>query len=87
VILKKVDGLLPIAQKLGCTLAQMAIAWCLKNSNCSSVITGASRVAQVVENFQSLSLVAKLTPAVMEDIEKVLENKPAPIKDWRLSKC
>jgi len=82
-ILKKVDNLLPIAKRLDCTLAQLAIAWCLKNNNCSSVITGASKVSQVVENFQSLSVVPKLTVSVMEEIEKVLENKPKPAKDWR----
>jgi len=82
-ILKKVDNLLPIAKRLDCTLAQLAIAWCLKNSNCSSVITGASKVSQVHENFQSLAVVGKLTVSVMDEIEKVLNNKPKPVKDWR----
>lgn len=76
-VVKKLE---PVADDLGCTLAQMAIAWCLKNPNVSTVITGASRVAQVRENLKALDVVAKLTPDVMERIEGVLNNKP---KDWR----
>jgi len=69
VILKKVEGLKPIAAKLECTVAQLAIAWCLKNPNVSTVITGASSAQQVVENFKSLEVVPKLTPEVLEEIE------------------
>ena len=74
----KVKKLQPIAQDLGCSLAQMALAWCLKNPNVSTVITGASRVEQVRENLASAVLVAKLTSDVMERIELVLDNKPQP---------
>jgi voltage-dependent potassium channel beta subunit len=82
-IYKKVDGLKPIAEKVGCTLAQLSIAWCLKNPNVTTVITGATKPTQVVENFKSMEFVDKLTPEIMEEIEKVLENKPDPIRDWR----
>jgi len=82
-IIKKVEGLKPIAAKLGCTVAQLAIAWCLKNPNVSTVITGASKVEQVVENFKSLEIVPKLTSEIMEEIEKVLNNKPIPYRDYR----
>jgi aryl-alcohol dehydrogenase-like predicted oxidoreductase len=44
--------LAPIAAELDCTLAQMALAWCLKNPHVSTVITGATRPAQVVENMR-----------------------------------
>ncbi|MBP7691138.1 MAG: aldo/keto reductase [Anaerolineales bacterium] len=74
--LKKVQALEPIAADLGCALAQLALAWCLKNPNVSTVITGASRVSQVHENMRALDVVAKLTPEVMERIEAVLGNKP-----------
>ena len=74
--LKKVQALEPIAADLGCALAQLALAWCLKNPNVSTVITGASRVSQVHENMQALDVVAKLTPDVMERIEGILGNKP-----------
>jgi voltage-dependent potassium channel beta subunit len=83
-ILKKVADLKPIADKLECTVAQLAIAWCAKNPQVSTVITGASRVSQVVENFKALSVVPKLTPQVLEQIEAVLQNKPAEhTKDFR----
>jgi len=67
-----VRRLAPIATDLGCTLAQMSLAWCLKNPNVSTVITGASRPAQVVENMAALDVVGKLTPDVMATIEAAL---------------
>jgi voltage-dependent potassium channel beta subunit len=69
--LRRVRALAPIAQELGCTLAQLALAWCLKNPNVSSVITGASRPAQVVENMKALAVVPKLTVEVMARIDAV----------------
>jgi voltage-dependent potassium channel beta subunit len=72
-----------VAEELGCTLAQLAIAWCLKNPNVSTVITGASKPEQVRENMQALEVVPKLTAEVMEKIEEILDNKPRPEKDWR----
>jgi len=67
-----VRRLAPIAADLGCTLAQMSLAWCLKNPNVSTVITGASRPAQVVENMAALDVVGKLTPDVMARIDAAL---------------
>ncbi len=81
--IEKVRKLAPIAAELGCTLAQLALAWCLKHPHVSTVITGASRAQQVVENMKALDLVAKLTPDVLERIEEVLDNRPEPEKDWR----
>jgi aryl-alcohol dehydrogenase-like predicted oxidoreductase len=80
---EKVKLLGPIAKELGCTMAQMALAWCLKNPNVSTVITGASKPQQVVENMQALEVVAKLTEPVMERIEKILGNKPEAESDYR----
>ena len=74
--LATVKGLQPISSELGCTLAQLAIAWCLKNPNVSTVITGASRVSQVHENMKALGIAEKLTPQLMEAIENVVKNKP-----------
>ena len=71
-----VRQLAPIAAELGGTMAQLALAWCLKNPDVSTVITGASRVEQVHENLQSLELVPKLTDEVMARIEAILGNKP-----------
>jgi voltage-dependent potassium channel beta subunit len=72
----KVKALQPIADELGSTIAQMAIAWCVKNPNVSTVITGASRVSQVYENMKAMDVVEKLTPDVMARIEEVLGNNP-----------
>jgi voltage-dependent potassium channel beta subunit len=74
--LAKVRALQAVADGLGCTLAQMSIAWCLKNPNVSTVITGASRVSQVHENMKALEVVEKLTPEVIESLEAILQNKP-----------
>ena len=67
-----VARLVPIAGDLGCTLAQLALAWCLKNPNVSTVITGASRPAQVTENMQAIAVVPKLETGVMARIEAAL---------------
>lgn len=75
--------LAPIAEELSCTQSQLAIAWCLKNPNVSTVITGASRAQQVVENMAALDVVDKLTPDVMARIEAALNNKPAGPSDFR----
>jgi len=82
-IMEIIEHLKPIAKRLGCTMAQLSIAWAIKNSNVTTVITGASRASQVAENFQSLAVAQKLSDNIMEEIEQVLKNKPAPPKDWR----
>ncbi len=79
--IQKVTQLEPIAKDLGCTQAQLALAWCLKNTNVSTVITGATRPEQVVENMAAPEVVPKLDSEAMERIEKVLENKPEPNQD------
>jgi len=81
--LKKVKKLAPIAESLGCTQSQLAIAWCLTNPNVSTVITGASRPEQVVENMQALNVLEKLTPQAQRRIEAVLDNAPVPERNWR----
>lgn len=68
-------NLAPIAAQLGCTLAQMSIAWCLRNPHVSSVITGASRVAQLQDNLGALGVVGKLTPDVLEAIDKAVAGE------------
>jgi voltage-dependent potassium channel beta subunit len=70
-----VKNLQAVADDLGCTLAQLALAWCAKNPNVSSVITGATRVAQVEENMKALDVLPKLTPDVMARIDEILGNK------------
>lgn len=78
-----VRALRPVADGLECTLAQLAIAWCVKNPRVSTVITGASRVAQIHENMKALDVAARLDADTMARIEEILGNAPAPEADWR----
>ncbi|KAK5114428.1 hypothetical protein LTR85_010251 [Meristemomyces frigidus] len=73
----KVRKLTEVAEKLGGSVSSLALAWCIKNENVSTVILGATKVSQIEENCKAIQLLPKLTPEVMEDIEKILDNKPA----------
>ena len=73
-----VKQLAPIAEQLGCSLAQLAIAWCLRNPSVSTVILGASSVKQLQENLKSLDVLPQLDSAVLKAIDTLLGNKPAP---------
>ncbi len=81
--IEKVKKLVPIANEIGMSMASMALAWCLKNPNVSTVITGASNPGQVKENMKVIDELDKLTSEVMEKIENVLQNKPKQELDWR----
>lgn len=61
-----------LAKELGISLAQLAIAWCLKNPNVSTVLLGASKPSQLKENLQALTVVPLLTGEVMAKIETIL---------------
>lgn len=74
-----------LSDKLGFKLSQLALAWSLKNEHVSSVIAGASRPEQVVENVESLRLLRKSTLEIMKGIDDVLLNKPEQDRarqDW-----
>lgn len=81
--IEKVRKLTTLAGEIGCTMAQMALAWCLKNRNVSTVITGATKPQQVTENMKALEAVGKLTPEITERIEQILDNKPTGAIDFR----
>jgi voltage-dependent potassium channel beta subunit len=81
--IEKTRRLAPLAADLGCSLAQLALAWCLKSPYVSTVITGASKAVQVEENMNALNVVPKLTQEVVDRIEAILENKPEAIPDYR----
>ncbi|KAI5309429.1 hypothetical protein KEM55_003250 [Ascosphaera atra] len=74
--IQQVKQVQPIADKLGVPMATLAAAWCLKNDNVATIVTGASRPQQVVSNVDCLKLLPKLTDDVMEEIDAALENKP-----------
>jgi aryl-alcohol dehydrogenase-like predicted oxidoreductase len=65
----KVAELKEIADSLGISLTQFSLAWCAKNPNVSTVITGASSVEQVRENMSALDALPLLTPEVMEKVD------------------
>lgn len=75
--LQRVRNLSVFAQELGVSLPKLAIAWCVKNPNVSSVILGASKRSQLEENLKALEIVPLLTEEVMQKIESLLDNKPA----------
>jgi voltage-dependent potassium channel beta subunit len=81
--IKKVEDLRPVADDLGVTLSQLALAWTLKNPRVSTAITGASRPEQVKENMKALDVVSQLTEEIMNRIEDILQNKPQTPRNWR----
>jgi len=81
--IEKVLQLSHVAEDLQTTMPKLAIAWCLKNSHISTVITGASKPEQVSENMTALDVVPKLTEEVLARIEHILDNKPTPEPKFR----
>ena len=73
----KLKELQIISDRIGCTLAQLSIAWCLRYDSNSGVLLGATSAEQLYENLKLISFINKLTPSVLEKIDVVLGNKPA----------
>jgi len=69
---EQVQKLEKIAKDLGLSLAVFAVAWCLKNPNVSTVILGASKVAQLTENLHAVEAQAKLTPEIMKQVDELV---------------
>ncbi|PWU01026.1 MAG: aldo/keto reductase [Bacteroidetes bacterium] len=74
--IKKLKKLAELAKKLNVTLASLAIAWTIKNPNVTTAILGATKSEQLTDNLSALDTLNKLTPEVMEKIDKILQNKP-----------
>ncbi|KDQ56259.1 hypothetical protein JAAARDRAFT_36435 [Jaapia argillacea MUCL 33604] len=75
--IEKVKKLTALAEnKLGCSPTHLALAWVAKNPNTSTVILGASKPEQVVDNLKALEVIPKLTDEIIEEIEAILGNKP-----------
>ncbi|CAG9769016.1 unnamed protein product [Ceutorhynchus assimilis] len=72
--IRELNGL---AERLGCSLTQLTIAWNLKNESVQCLLLGASNVDQLYESIQALQLIPKLNTNMVQDIEKILENKPS----------
>ncbi|KAI8990662.1 Aldo/keto reductase [Trametes punicea] len=81
--LKAVNQLAELAEKeLNCKINHLALAWLAVNTNTSTVILGASKPEQVVDNLKALEVIPKLTPEILERIEKILDNKPSPYSSF-----
>jgi aryl-alcohol dehydrogenase-like predicted oxidoreductase len=74
--IKVISELKNLADEMGTSVAKLAIAWCAKNPNVSTVILGASKEQHLKETLTSLDLVSKLDDSVMGRIEGILGNKP-----------
>ncbi|MFT7653309.1 MAG: voltage-dependent potassium channel beta subunit, partial [Candidatus Azotimanducaceae bacterium] len=72
--LAKAAALEPLAKDMGASLAQFSLAWCLQNPHVSSVVTGASRVAQIHENMKAIEFVDSFTPELMAEIDRIIAN-------------
>ena len=81
--LDTVRRLTEVAKDLGCTTAQLALAWCLLSNRVSTVITGASKPAQVRENMQALGVVEKIDGEAEARIESILDNEPGSAPNFR----
>ncbi len=74
--IEKVKKLTVLAENIGTTVTLLSLSWCMKNPNVSTVILGASKKEQLNENLKALDVIALLTPEVIEEIEKIVNNKP-----------
>ena len=80
----KIQKLKELAEnKLGCSLAVLAVAWVIANKDVSTCILGASKASQLDENFKALELYKKLTPEILTEIETILDNCPTGEMDFR----
>ncbi|XP_053338439.1 voltage-gated potassium channel subunit beta-1-like isoform X1 [Clarias gariepinus] len=79
----KLKELQAIAERLGCTLPQLAIAWCLRNEGVSSVLLGASTPDQLMENIGAIQVLSKLSSSIIHEVDSILGNKPYSKKDYR----
>ncbi|XP_054996173.1 voltage-gated potassium channel subunit beta-2 isoform X1 [Sorex araneus] len=79
----KLKELQAISERLGCTLPQLAIAWCLRNEGVSSVLLGASSADQLMENIGAIQVLPKLSSSIIHEIDSILGNKPYSKKDYR----
>ncbi len=70
--IERVERLRPIADRLGCSMAQLALAWATLHPMVSTVITGASKVSQVHQNFETLDVIPLITPEVKAEIEAAI---------------
>ncbi|KAL7835154.1 hypothetical protein SRHO_G00294010 [Serrasalmus rhombeus] len=81
--LAKIKELHLLADRLGCTAAQLAIAWCLRSEGVSSVLLGVSNTDQLLENLGALRVLSQMTPQTVSEMDALLGNKPHSKKESR----
>uniref|UniRef100_A0A8C6L0M8 Voltage-gated potassium channel subunit beta-1 n=1 Tax=Nothobranchius furzeri TaxID=105023 RepID=A0A8C6L0M8_NOTFU len=81
--LAKIKELHLLADRLGCTAAQLAIAWCLRSEGVSSVLLGVSTADQLIENLGALQILSQMNPQTITEIDALLGNKPHAKKESR----
>lgn len=74
--INKIKKLKTVSDKLGTSLATLSIAWCIKNTNVTTAILGATKKEQLTENLKAISLLPKITGEVMEQIDTIMQTKP-----------
>jgi voltage-dependent potassium channel beta subunit len=79
--LQKVQAYQQVADELGCSMATLSIAWCVKNPNVSTAILGATKKEQLIENLKALEVVPRLTEEIMNRIDEIFGNKPR-LPEW-----
>ncbi|KAF8738803.1 Aldo kereductase, partial [Rhizoctonia solani] len=82
--IEKVKELTAFAEKeLGCSVSNLALAWAASHPHASTVILGATKPEQVIDNLKALEIIKKITPEVREKINKILDNDPTPEPNLR----
>jgi len=74
--IKKTKKLNEYANKLDVKMAALSIAWCLKNPYVTTAILGATKKEQLLDNLKAIEILPRLTPEVMERIDKIMQTKP-----------
>lgn len=74
---EKADKLKTIAEKLGCSLVQMSLAWCIANEHVATVLVGASRSSQLEENLKALAFIDKITLEVKAEFDAIVQYVPS----------
>ena len=59
-------------------MTHLALAWVASKPSTSTVILGATKPEQVIDNLKAIPIIQKLTPEILERIDVILDNKPAP---------
>lgn len=73
---EKVRQLGTLANELGCSLAELAVAWCISNPYVTTAILGATKKHQLEQNLKALEVLPKLTGEVLGRIDEIMDNKP-----------